>query len=84
MNKTTEISQPKQCVIKDENGFYYHPTTAPEGLSKCGVMLQLMAKKEPFIFTSKSRADHAIHHTIAFLKSKNIEVIIKFIIEVVG
>lgn len=62
-----EPDQPKRCVIKDKSGWFYHPTKAPDGLSKCGVMLQLNTKKTPHIFESRARALHAREHTIRFL-----------------
>jgi hypothetical protein len=63
-----DTSVPIPCKIKNKQGLYYHPTKAPEGLCKCGVMLGLKPRKEGYVFPARIRARHAIEHTIRFLK----------------
>jgi hypothetical protein len=71
-----------KCRIKNRDGLIYHPTKAPDGLCNCGVMLELKPCRQDYIFNSKSRAEHAISHTLKFLKENGIEILEKqFIIE---
>ena len=75
----------KPCRVVDKNGLIYHPTKAPDGLCKCGVMLGLMPKSEDYVFDSRQRAAHAKDHTIKFLFQSNLPVDkSNFIIESVG
>ena len=70
-------SEPKPCCITDGKGNYYHPTQAPSGLSKCGVMLDVNPKRKIYEFSSKIRAGHAIEHTIRYLQESGIDVNVK-------
>lgn len=64
---------PKPCYIVDPSGKFYHPTQAPAGLSKCGIMLELKPKTKPYIFPNKTRAlNHAREHTIRYLMENNL------------
>jgi hypothetical protein len=63
-----EPDQPKKCVIVDKGGLFYHPTPAPEGFCKCGVMLKLKTNPNEYIFAAHTHAIHAREHTIRWLK----------------
>ncbi len=72
----------KKCRIKSPDGLIYHATKAPNGLCRCGVMLELRPRKDDFIFSSISRANHAISHTLKFLNELGIDKSIdQFIVE---
>ena len=71
----------KKCRVVNSKGLVYHPTKAPAGLCKCGVMLELKPRKEDYIFPSTSRAQHAISHTMKYLDSLNAELGDEFIVE---
>lgn len=67
-------SPPVPCSIQTSEGLYYHPTKAPQGLCRCGIMLELKPKKEKYIFPSVHRANHARNHTITYLKGMGVSV----------
>lgn len=74
-HKTKGIpSTPKPCRVVDSVGNTYHPTSAPAGLFKCGVMLELKPKKKDYIFPSHLRAIHARDHTIRYLVDSGLPV----------
>jgi hypothetical protein len=75
-------SQPKPCKIVDREGLNYHPVAAPDGLCKCGVMLAFMPRKNVYIFPSHIRANHAISHTISYIKQNDLPIdITNFIVK---
>jgi hypothetical protein len=69
-----EPDEPKPCRIIDKNGLVYHPTSAPVGFCKCGVMLELKPKTKDYIFSARIRANHARAHTIKWLEDNNFPV----------
>lgn len=69
----TEPDKPKRSIVTDKEGNFYHPTKAPDGLCKCGIMLALAPKKDKYVFPSVISAQHAISHTGKYLKSIGVE-----------
>ena len=67
-----EPDQPKTCVIVDKEGNFYHPTPAPEGFCKCGVMLMLKTNPNIHIFSARTHAIHAREHTIKWMKNNGL------------
>ncbi len=75
LNKIKGTPTPSKLArVMDLEGNIYHPTKAPEGLCKCGVMLELKPRKTDYIFPSRARALHAREHTIRYLFQNNMPV----------
>jgi len=72
--KHVEPTLPVKCRVIHPKGGIYHPTKAPKGLSKCGVMLELKPRREDYIFPSRNKALHARHHAIKYLASLGFEI----------
>ena len=66
-NTSVDTTPKVPCRVVNPNGGTYHPTKAPDGLSKCGVMLELKPRNEDYIFPSMRKAEHARHHTIKYM-----------------
>lgn len=64
-----EPDQPKKSIVVDSDGNFYHPTKAPDGLCKCGIMLALLPRNYRYVFPTARSARHAINHTEKYLKS---------------
>jgi hypothetical protein len=65
---------PKPSRIVNAQGMIYHPTAAPAGFCKCGVILQFKPKQDDYIFPSHARALHAREHTIRYMLENNLPV----------
>ena len=63
----------RPCHVVDRMGLFYHPTTAPAGFCKCGVILKLNTQKKEYVFQSHAKAIHAKEHTIRWLKENGFE-----------
>ena len=68
-----EPNPPQPCRIRSKSGLIYSATKAPDGLCRCGVMLELKPSHKDYIFPTSKQATHAISHTLKVLASINAE-----------
>ena len=76
-----EPNPPQPYRVRSKDGLIYSATKAPDGLCRCGIMLELKPSTKDYIFPTSKQATHAVSHTLKFLASIGVESGDKFILE---